>query len=344
MLTIKKGPTVEPLRLLLHGQEGVGKTTWAARCPRALFLTCEDGGGDLDYDRAVLASWRDLRAAVTTLTRDPGEYETLVIDTIDSFERLLWAWICERAECDSIEQVGGGYGKGYTQAAEEMAALAADLDVLRQRRRMHVVLLAHSHVRPFNDPMGAPYDRYEVRLHKGTAALWSGWADAILFACFDVTVMKQGKKGRVVEAGALEKGKAIDGGKRVIYTSKEAAYDAKNRHNLPDELPLDWRAFATAIRWDERTRAIRDAGKVTHAADGEGHHPSFDDGERAWFMAQLSDLGLSYATVKAFCASINRQKPSAVDRETRRKLLDFLASDGGKAKVASFLTSNTEST
>jgi hypothetical protein len=339
-LDIKRGPTVEPLRILLHGQEGVGKTTWAAACPRALFLTCEDGGGDLDYERAVLGSWRELREAVIAIGRDPGEYETVVIDTIDSFERLLWVAICERAEVDSIEQVGGGYGKGYTAAAEEMAGLAADLDTLRHRRRVNVILLAHSHVRPFNDPMGAPYDRYEVRLHKGTAALWSGWADAILFACFDVTVMKQGKKGRAVEAGAMEKGKAIDGAKRVIYTSKEAAYDAKNRHKLPEELPLDWRAFASAIRWDDRVRAIRGAGKVTHAPDGDGHHPSWTDGERGWFMAQLNGLGVTYPDIKAFCLALNRQKPSATDSETRRKLLAYIG-DAGKAKLENFIHTGT---
>src|SRR3990167_435927 len=186
-LAIRTGAATEPLRILLHGQEGVGKTTWAARCPNTLFLTNEDGGGDLDYARVVLDSWPALRDAVADLIDDPGPYHTTVIDTIDGFERLLWQDICKEADVPTIELVGGGYGKGYTQAAESMASLQRGLDVLRSRRRLNIILLAHSHVRPFNDPLGAPYDRYEVRMHKGSADLWKAWADAILFACFDVT-------------------------------------------------------------------------------------------------------------------------------------------------------------
>lgn len=326
MINIVRGPTIEPLRILLHGQEGVGKTSFVAACPDALCLTAEDGGGDLDYARVVLPTWDDLRGAVVDLIRDPQGFHTISIDTIDAYERLLWAKICDRANCDTIEEVGGGYGKGYTAAAEEMASLIGDLDALRRRHKVNVIVLAHSHVRPFNDPMGAPYDRYEVRLHKGTAALWKDWSDAILFACFDVTVMKAGRKGRAVEAGPLEKGKAVDSGKRVIYTSKEAAYDAKNRHNLPDELPLGWRPFADAIQWDKRDAAIR-------VPPAPKHHPTWD-ADRARFCAALGDLGDPYVVgggrnlydaVRDFIVASNLPKPSMVSTESRNKYLALLA-------------------
>lgn len=339
--SVKRGPTVEPLRIVLHGQEGVGKTTFAAGCPGALFLTAEDGGGDLDYARAVLPSWVELRQAVRELIASPAPVaeavglpaiRAVVIDTIDTYERILWAYICDEADAKRIEDVGGGYGKGYTAAMEEMAGLSRDLDVLRTKHRIHVLLLAHSHVKAFNDPMGAPYDRYEVRLHKGTADLWKGWADAILFACFDVTVMKAGKKGRAVEAGALEKGKAMDAGRRVIYTSKEAAYDAKNRHNLPDELPLGWRPFAAAIRWDERDAEIRTPAKAPH-------HPSFA-ADRGAFMAYLDNLGEPYRalggkglydTVCDFLAAGKVPRPSLVSQDARAKYRRLLSSDGCRA-------------
>ena len=249
-LTVKTGPTTEGLRILLHGQEGVGKTTWAAGCPRTVFLTAEDGGGDLDYARAVLPTWPELRAAVKDLAKDPQGFRTVCIDTIDSYERIVWDLLAKRANVNSIEDVGGGYGKGYTAAAEEMAALSRDLDLLRSKHRMHVIILAHSHVRPFNDPLGNPFDRYELRMHKGTSALWLGWADAALFACFDVTV-KTARRNAAIDV----KGKAVEA-RRVLYTSKDAAYDAKNRYNLPEELPLSWAAFAQAIGWSRREAAL----------------------------------------------------------------------------------------
>lgn len=338
---VTKGPTREALRILVHGQEGVGKTSFAAGCPGALFLTAEDGGGDLDYTRAVIDNWPDLRRAVRDLATEAHDFRAVVIDTIDTYERLLWQWLCAEFDVKGIEEVGGGYGKGYTAAAEEMAGLAKDLDVLRAKRKMHAIILAHSHVRPFNDPLGAPYDRYEVRMHKASADLWKGWVDAILFACFDVTVMKAGKRGRAVEASAVEKGKALDGAKRVIYTSKEAAYDAKNRHNLPEEIPLGWAPFARAIKWDERDAALRPKPKPDPNAP---HDPSWEDGKGAFF-ATLSDFGeawgcpeaVRYETVKAWALSVGRSKPSAMTAEARSKLLNYLGTPDGQAKLLAFV-------
>jgi len=339
-LTITRGSVAKPLRIILQGQEGVGKTTWAANCPNALFLTCEDGGGVLDYARAVLPSWTDLREAVWSLMRDGGgEFRTIVIDTIDSYERLLWAELCEKANADTIEEIGGGFGKGYTKAAEQMQALSRDLDVLRERHGLNVILLAHVHVRAFNDPNGPAYDRYEMRLHKGTAALWASWADAVLFACFDVTVLKTGKKTRdnrsgVVNADTMEKGKAAKV-ERVVYTSKDAAFDAKNRHGLPDELPLAWDAFARAIKWDSHRVARRP--EIHHAPAGEGHDASFTDEERVWFMAELATLGISYPNLKEYLRVSGKAKPSAITSEDRRKLLGYLGSDTGRAKFGAFM-------
>lgn len=262
---IKRGPTLDPFRVLLHGQEGVGKTTWAAGAPKALFLTAEDGGGVLDYERIVCPTWQSLLDAVDELGQDAHGFQTVVLDTIDAFEGLLWDHLCRRAKTDSIEEIGGGYGKGYTRAAEAMADLRDRLDRLRRVRQVHVILLAHSHVKAFNDPMGAPYDRYEVRMHKSTAALWLGWADCVLFAAFEATV-KQAKRNATV----LDKGKA-ESARRVVYTSKDAAFDAKNRHNLPDELPLKWAPFAKAISWERK--AAHPGGEGGNVAKPDTRRP-----------------------------------------------------------------------
>jgi hypothetical protein len=326
LAAVRRGPTVAPLRIVLQGQEGVGKTTFAAGCPGALFLTVEDGGGTLDIARVEIPEWPDLVRAVRDLIADPGDFKAVVIDTIDTYEKRLWAWLCRENGWSSIEDAG--YGKGYTAAGEEMDRLRAALDELRGRRGLDVILLAHVHVRPFNDPVGPSYDRYEMRLHKGTAALWSSWADAVLFACFDTTVMKAGKKGRAsVLEDAMQKGKAT-AVERVIYTSKEAAFDAKNRHGLPPELPLSWPAFDKAIGWSARQRGPGPAAE---------RHASWET-DKARFFARLGELGFDYEKeLKPWCAANRRPKPSAMDSETRGKLLDFLATEAGKSAIMRFL-------
>lgn len=334
-LAIKTGSAPAPLRVILQGQEGVGKTTWAAAIPGALFLTCEDGGGVLDYARVVCPTWAELVDAVKSINRDgmPAGYTTIVIDTIDSFERLLWQHLCEQANADSIEGIGGGYGKGYKMATENMAFLSQGLDTIRTRQGVNIVLLAHVHVKAFNDPSGPAYDRYEMRMYKETAALWSSWADAVIFACFDVTVLKTGKKTRdnrsgIVDAGDMEKGKATKVS-RVVYTSKDAAYDAKNRHNLPEELPMEFAAFATAIRWDSHR-------KRNEADPSAPHDASFTDDERKRFMARLGDIGIEYEALKSWCLGIGKPKPSALPQGRRDDLLTALADPKVRAKLDAF--------
>jgi hypothetical protein len=348
LASVKRGPTEEPIRIVLHGQEGVGKTTFAAGCKNVLGITAEDGGGDLDYARVVVPTWKGLRAAVWELIKDgTGDFDTLFIDTIDTYERLLWAQLCKEARCETIEEIGGGYGKGYTRAAEEMGELAKDLDELRSKRRMNVILLAHSHVKTFNDPLGNPFDRYEVRLHKQTSALWLGWADAILFAAFEVTV-KTAKRNAAIDV----KGKA-ESGRRVLYTTKDPAYDAKNRYKLPEDLPLSWDAFAKAMRWDERVAALRKpTATISEAklpnwrefiADGVTQDDlSWTDDQREGFTRALAAAGLKYDEVAEWTAALDKGRPSQWPRALRESLWRDLK-NGGRREFEAWLSQRAAS-
>lgn len=251
--SVRRGPSTEPLRILLHGVEGIGKTTFAAKIPNALFLAPEDGGGDLDFARVAVDSWAQAQSIVAQLTAEPHEFRTLVIDTIDFLERLCWQHLMKEAGVESIEGVGGGFGKGYVAACDEQTRFVKALDGLRASRRMHIVCLAHTEVKAYKNPEGADYDRYQIRMDRRASALWAGWCDAILFANYDVQV-KTEKSG---DAAMLKRGKVKNReSDRVLYTQPRPAFDAKNRYGLDAELDLDWGAFSAAIRWDERDRAV----------------------------------------------------------------------------------------
>ena len=68
--------------------------------------------------------------AVRALAAGGHDFKALVIDTLDHAEPLVWSHVCSAAKVDSIEAVGGGFGKGYVAAdrdifsLEEMVALA----------------------------------------------------------------------------------------------------------------------------------------------------------------------------------------------------------------------------
>lgn len=257
---IQRGPTEEPARLLIYGTEKIGKTTILASIPACITITAEDGGGDLNYERVVVQDWIEVRRTVGDLIDAPHPYRTLGLDSLSALEGMLTTWICDQADVDSIEKVGGGFGKGYTAMVEEWRSFLRDLDCLRDRRRMAVVAVAHSHIRQATDPgADASYDRYEVRLDKRAAALWTSWVDGLLFACIDAVVITPTlrKKGKEVQ-DPNAKGRVKGDGKRVICTVKSAAYDAGIRFSgVPEELPMSWKELALALRWEAREKAWR---------------------------------------------------------------------------------------
>jgi len=228
------GRRAQPMRVMLYGVEGVGKSSFAAGAPAPIFLGAEDGTSELDVHRLPMAEeWQDVLDGIHVLQTEKHAYRTLVVDTVDWAEPLLWKFICKRDDQASIE--GYGYGKGYVAALDEWRFFLARLDGLR-RVGMHVILLAHSWIKPFANPEGDNYDRYELKLNNKAAGLLKEWADCVLFANYETFVKKNDKK----------QVKGSDNGARFIYTERRAAYDAKNRYGLPPQLPLSWDDFAAA--------------------------------------------------------------------------------------------------
>lgn len=315
---VQKGPSNQPPRILIHGQQGIGKTTFASRIPGVLVLSVEDGTGDLSFPRLQFATWPDLRAAVKELVaKGCGPYGAIAIDTISTAEAMVHRHICQGAKALSIEDVGGGFGKGYTAATEEMSDFAGDLDVLRLRHRVAVIVLAHSSVQSFNDPTGISYDQYQLRLHKSARQLWLGWSDITAFAGLKAVVATQRKNARVTD-----KGKAVSA-KRVLCLESSAAYDAKNRYNLPSELPLDFAVFARAFDW---------SGRVAGWAGREGPDWEKLKPEIAGALAKLDppvaleDLSLWHLEVHGRrMESLNRRQLQDLYRQLKADSSGFVA-------------------
>jgi len=234
-------------RILLYATEGVGKSTFAASAPSPIFLCPEDGTAHLDVARfPEPESWADVRAAVATLRTEPHDYKTFVVDTLDWIEPLCWAHVCKQGKRTSIEDFG--FGKGYVAALDEWRAFVADLDRLRAERKMQIILLAHAIVRTFKNPDGEDFDRYNLKIHEKAAGLFKEWSDVVLFANHETYTSKINGREKGISTGA-----------RVMHTERRAAFDAKNRYNMPDTLPLSYTEFDNAVAGNspERANALR---------------------------------------------------------------------------------------
>lgn len=239
LTSLKKGPEKKPPRLILYGPQGIGKTTFAAQAPAPVFIQTEDGIGVLDYPRFPLCqSWEDIIGCLSALATEEHNFKTVVIDTLDQLEKLIFKKVSQDHGKTSIEQIG--YAKGYIFALEYWEQLKQALDYLREAKGMFVLLIGHSLIKQYNSPDTDPYDRYRLDLHEKAVMSLFDWADGILFANYKTFLKESDSK--------TGKGRGIGTGERRLYAEERPAYLAKNRYRLPPELPFDWTAFSDAFK------------------------------------------------------------------------------------------------
>jgi len=244
--SITRGKENKPPRIFLYGQEGVGKSCTAAQAPNPIFIQTEDGLDEINTAKFPLAkSLNDVLNALAALRDEQHDFQTVVLDSADWLERLIWDKVCQDFGVRSIEKADGGYGKGYVHALTYWRQIVSLFNDLRNVRGMIVIVIAHSKVERFEDPENAAYDRYTPRLHKSATSLLCEWVDAVLFATKRFRVSKEqgtGFQGDRAIATAI----GADGGERILRTVGSPACIAKNRFNLPAEIPLSWQSFMDA--------------------------------------------------------------------------------------------------
>jgi hypothetical protein len=243
---IQRGRTSKPPRIVLFGTEGIGKSTFASQAPSPVFVQVEDGLAEIDCAKFPLAkSFDEVTAALAALHADPHDFETVVIDSLDWMERLIWDALCRQYSVTSIEKVDGGYARGYTHALGQWRQVLDLLNALRDDRGMAVICIAHSKVERVEDPESTAFDRHAPRLHKHACGLVCEWADAVLFAGRKIRVQSEDAGFNRKRGVAFGLGK--EGGERVLRCIGGPACVSKNRYGLPEELPLSWAAFMAAM-------------------------------------------------------------------------------------------------
>jgi hypothetical protein len=231
--------------MVLYGAGGLGKSTFAASAPSPIFIASEEGLENIDaaavepYPKTL----EDVFAAldyVATL-----KHETIVLDSLDWVEPVIWEYVCRKAKKPDIEAFG--YGKGYVAALDQWRVLVHKLASLRTAG-MHVVLIAHGVRKPYKNPLGDDYEHWTIKLNEKASGLIVEWSDVVGFC--DADVVTDDTSGRT---------KAQTSGKRIVRTAPHPAYLAKTRFDLPPKLPLSWSAFAEAIT-KSRQQALKEVG------------------------------------------------------------------------------------
>lgn len=257
-MEIIKGIQQRPVKAVIYGVEGVGKSTFASKFPDPLFIDTEGSTSQLDVNRfEAPTSWEMIKKQVDYVANNPGICQTLVIDTFDWAEQICIADFCKSKQINGIEDLS--YGKGYTYIAEEIGRFLNYLSSVSLKLNLNIVLLCHSQIVKFEQPdeMGV-YDRYELKISKKAKSLIKEWCDLMIFANFKTMVVNVDGKGAT-------KGKnKAQGSLRMMYCTHQACWDAKNRFGLADELPFNYELIDKYIYRNEQISPMK-----TEIAKGE---------------------------------------------------------------------------
>lgn len=236
LANLKRVRSVLPPRILIYGPPKLGKTTLANEFPDSVFLQTETGETSTDEITTFgeLATYESVLEALGALYVEDHKFKTVVSDSLDKFEPMLWKSICAaNGDVGSIEEVGGGYGKGYVAADQFWRDYMGGCNALRTERGMTVIHIAHSEVSTFNDPRSSSYSMFGIRLHKRAIALIQDEMDLILFLNQEPQIKQEGKgafgkEGRKHAEGGVQRWMTVEGRPNIT---------AGNRYNMPSKIP-----------------------------------------------------------------------------------------------------------
>lgn len=225
-------PQDGPVIATITGDAGVGKTTMAATFPNPIFIRAEDGLQSVPADirpdafpvlDSVDALWEQLKAMI----HEEHSYRTLVIDSVTQLETLFGDYVLtnDPKKPKALQQAMGGYGAGFTAVASMHGRVRQAAKLLKERRGMNVVFIAHSDVNTIELPDMDPYSRYDLRLHKKSMPHYVDNVDLVAYL-----------KLETFTTGDGERKKAISDGTRVAVCYTAAAQISKNRYGISEDI------------------------------------------------------------------------------------------------------------
>ena len=230
--TLSKPSGQRPIICTLFGEGGMGKTTLAAMFPKPVFIRTEDGTASLAGNDNVslfplATSTQDVLDAIEALATQKHDHKTLVIDSITQLGTMIEAEIVAAdPKAKSINQAGGGYGAGYSTAAEKHRQIRDWAGSLAYEKGLNIVFIGHADTEMLDLPDMDAFARYTVRMHKKSLPHYTDNVDLVGLI----------RLKTLIRGGDGDKKRAISTGEREIICHPQASSVTKNRFNVSEPL------------------------------------------------------------------------------------------------------------
>lgn len=207
-------------KFLIYGEAGLGKTTLALKFPYPVLIDAEEGSelvvGNEDIPRLKVDDYASFIALYKELRAMKHPYKTLIIDTIDWFESVLY----NHAKSTLAKEKQNDSKEIWTKTKELTDEFWIMLNVLAQKG-MNIVLVAHQGNYKIEDTtVEGAYQRACLKLSRWTSGRYKEGADHMLYMHLDIQNVV---KNRAV-MGTSDNNSIV-----ALECGTNPAYDAKTR-------------------------------------------------------------------------------------------------------------------
>ena len=235
------GKTSAPPRILVYGDAGIGKSSWAAQAPKPVFIPLEDGLDQIDCTKFDhVKDFATLVADLKAVRDEEHDFRTLVVDSLSALQNIVADGVCAASGAKFLTAAYGGFNRGNDAAlAQVRKDVYSLLDEIRRKRQMCVIQIAHSHDETVKYTDGTTDRRTAPRLIASIRDWVVEWNDIVAYA--RIRTMEDASGGRVVVGR--------NGGERELVCSGDTRLLAKNRYGIGSE-PVDftWAALMAAVK------------------------------------------------------------------------------------------------
>ncbi|HYE57379.1 MAG TPA: ATP-binding protein [Rhodothermales bacterium] len=211
---------------VLYGPAKVGKSTFCASAPDALFIATEPGLNHLDVYRVDVTSWLEVQDVAALLQQEIRagrcRFQTVIIDTAD----LAYVRCQEHVlgQQKVLHESDLGFGKGWSLVQNEFRRTITQISQLG----LGVILVSHADEKNVEDFRGNRRTKIVPTLPKGARDVVLAMADVILFC--DIIQRDDGSW------------------RRVVHTKPHKDFEAGDRTGrLPPIMDLDYASVIAAM-------------------------------------------------------------------------------------------------
>jgi len=240
---------IMPPRLVIHGEPGIGKSSFGANAPGCVFIKTEAGCDALGVPslpvEGVCETWEQVLQAFDAVLDSPEGVQWIVLDSLNGAHQLCRQYICDKdfgGTWVSKRGVEGynAWAAGDKASAIEIKRLLAKADQARGQN-IGIMMLGHTGLHKQGDACGSDFYKFGMDMEPRSWAFVLQWADQVGHACREFVTGKRDGENRA-------KATMVNSDRWLVFDGGPAT-DAKCRagYDMPAKIILSFEEYQSKL-------------------------------------------------------------------------------------------------